>query len=157
MPLAVSCGLVAMASSVTVSAGAPAIDAALVAHYRLSTPRTYVYALTDLNGDGIPDAVVLVSDHAFCGSGGCNLAILRGTGQSFVYVSGSTISRAPIRVLREVRHGWKSLSVRVAGGGVKPGDVVMRFNGNRYPVNPTLQPYAKAVDLKGSVELELGK
>jgi hypothetical protein len=45
--------------------------------------------------------------------------------------------------------------VAVAGGGAKSGDVVMRFNGKRYPLNPTLQPYATAADIAGAKELNL--
>jgi hypothetical protein len=153
--LVLSAELTAVAASPPALAGPPTLDAALAAHYKGSPPFSYKYALVDLNGDGVLDAVVLITDRFYCGSGGCNMAILRGTGDSFAYVSGSTISREPIRVLTESRHGWKSLSVAVAGGGVKSGDVVMRFNGKRYPLNPTMQPYATAADIAGAKELDL--
>src|SRR3954471_10399769 len=69
----------------------------------------FEYALTDLNEDGIQDAVVLLTGRNDCGSGGCAMQVLKGTASGFVYQSGSTISRAPIRVLAERRGGWKSL------------------------------------------------
>jgi len=141
----------------SVFAGTPAIDAALAAHYKHGAPKAYQYALVDLNGDAVPDAVVLISDPRYCGSGGCDLAILRGIGTSYQYVSGSIVSRVPMRVLKESRKGWKSLSVSVAGGGVKSGEVVLRFNGRHYPLNPTTQPHTRATDLEGSAELVLEK
>ena len=146
-------GLVA-ATAVGV-AGTPEIDAALAAHFKGLVPSSYKYAIVDLNGDGIPDAVVLVTDLRYCGSGGCTLVILRGTGHAFSYVSGSTISRAPIRVLPNSHTGWRSLSVTVGGGGVAMGEVLMRFDGARYPLNPTLQPRVTTHDLSDSTTLKL--
>ena len=136
-----------------VEAGVPAIDAALAAHYKDGPPSGYTYAMTDLNGDGVPDAVVLITDPQWCGSGGCALAILRGKGKGFVFLSGASISREPIPVLAETRKGWRSLSVTVAGGGATSGDVVLRFTGHRYPGNPSVQPRATAPDLAGALTL----
>lgn len=144
---------VALLTGSAAASGNPAIGEALAAHYKSGTPSSYQYALVDLNDDGISDAIVLIEDPGYCGSGGCNLAILRGVRGGFSYMSGSTTSRAPIRVLAETRNGWRSLSVTVAGSGSKPGEVLMRFNGRRYPLNPTLQPYATAADLLGGIEL----
>ena len=39
---------------------------------------SFEYALVDLNNDGILDAVVLLTGHYWCGSGGCSMLILRG-------------------------------------------------------------------------------
>jgi hypothetical protein len=142
-----------LASLPRASAGPPEIDRALRAlGSGGSTPR-YRYALVDLDDDGIPDAVVLLADS--CGSGGCNLAILRGTGGGYRVVSSSTIAREPIGVLSERRFGWHTLSVTVGGGGAKPGPVLMRFDGTRYPLNPTMQPYAGPRDLTSVRVLEL--
>ena len=143
--------VIAVAAGLPAVAGNSAIDAVLAAHYKHDAPISYRFALVDLNGDGVLDAIVLITDRNYCGSGGCNLAILRGIGSTYSYVSGSTISRAPIRVLTESRKGWKSLSVWVSGGGVQPNNALMQFNGQRYPLNPTLQPTAKEADLAGSL------
>lgn len=115
---------------------------------------SYVYALTDLNGDGIPDAIVLITDSAYCGSGGCVMAVFRGTPNGFVEVSSSTISRQPVYVLAETRSGWHSLSVLVAGGGIMDGwQSLMRFNGKRYPGNPSMQPHASPAQLENARKL----
>lgn len=138
-------------------AGTPAIDAALASHFRHAVPTAYQHAFADLNGDGLLDAVVVITDPNYCGSGGCTLAILRGTDHSLKYLSGATVVRTPIRVLTESRHGWKSLSVRVSGGGITSGEVLMRFNGRKYPANPTTQPPIANSDLSGATELDFGR
>ena len=108
----------------------------------------YQYALEDLDGDGIADAVALIADNEYCGSGGCNMCVLKGTNSGFVDVSGSTVTRQPILVLAESKGGWRSISVFVSGGGARPGQVVVRFNRGKYPSNPAIQPRASAMDLR---------
>lgn len=149
--------LLAFTAVAAAAAGLPAIDKALAAHFNSSSAPSYDYALIDLNGDGIPEAVVLINDPHYCGSGGCTMSVLRGGGSSFAYISGSTVTREPIRVLAESRFGWKTLSVSVAGGGAQPGEAVMRFDGKRYPPNPSMQPYAGATDLTGATILVFRK
>lgn len=96
------------------------------------------YAVTDLDGDGRADAIVLLLGGDWCGSGGCNMLVFRGTKDGFTLVSASTITNEPIRVSPENMHGWRTLIVRTKGRG----DVLMRFNGARYPLNPSRQPKA---------------
>jgi len=100
---------------------------------------TFRYALTDLD-DGLSDAIVLLSGHEWCGSGGCTMLVFHGTKEGFTFLSGSTITSAPIRVLPEKAHGWRTLIVFSKG----KGDVLMRFDGRRYPLNPSMQPKATA-------------
>jgi hypothetical protein len=151
--IAVAAFVLAFTAVAAAAAGLPAIDKALAVHFKSPSPPSYEYALIDLNGDGLPEAVVLITDSSYCGSGGCTMSVLRGDGHSFAYVSGSTITREPIRVLTESRFGWKTLSVNVAGGGIQPGETVMRFDGKRYPLNPGMQPYASPTDLIGATAL----
>jgi hypothetical protein len=110
------------------------------------------FALVDLNDDGILDAVVLLRN-GYCGSGGCDLLILRGHGGGFTLVSESTISNQPIKVSRERRHGWHTLLVLVQGGGIQSGMVVMPFNGRRYPFNPSVQPRATPAQVDAATAL----
>lgn len=95
----------------------------------------YKSALVDLNDDRIMDAIVLFDDPDSCGSGGCSLEIYRGTKTGFEFVSRSTITNEPIRVASEMVHGWRSLIVFAK----RKGDVLMRFNGTGYPLNPSMQ------------------
>jgi hypothetical protein len=110
-----------------------------------STP-TFEFALTDLNGDGIDDAVVLLTDRQHCGSGGCTLVIFKGVNSGFSLVSSSTITLLPIRVSADSSHGWKTLIVDSGGTGT----VALQYNGSRYPSNPSLQEKASFQQISAS-------
>ena len=75
------------------------------------------YALVDLNGDGIVDAIVYFTQKQYCGSGGCSMEIYRGTKTGFVFLSGTLRVSPPILILTASAHGWKSLAVRLREGG----------------------------------------
>jgi len=107
---------------------------------------TFQHALTDLNSDGQVDAIVLLTGSAWCGSGGCTMLVFEGNKDSFVFRSRSTIIRKPIKVTAEKRNSWKTLIVSTN----KIGDVVMRFNGTGYPLNPSIQPKASTAQLKAA-------
>ena len=103
----------------------------------------YRSSMVDLNDDSMPDAIVLF-DQDRCGTGGCNMEIYRGTKTGFEFLSGSTITFPPILVTSEKRYGWKTLIVFSGGTGT----VLIRFNGSRYPLNPSLQPEATQLQVK---------
>jgi uncharacterized protein YecT (DUF1311 family) len=111
--------------------------AAIQAYVKEPGRPEFDYALTDLNGDGKADAIVLLRGSQWCGTGGCTLLIFKGKQEGFEFISNSTIS-SHIRVSPEKRNGWKTLVVYTKG----IGDVVMPFNGAKYPSNPSMQPKA---------------
>ncbi len=149
-------GMLLLLSETPALAGdSSALEKAIKAWTEESAIPTYKYAFVDLNDDGIDDAVVLINDNQYCGAGGCSFIVFRGVSGGFKLVSSSTITREPILLLPEKMKGWHTLSVFVAGGGAKPGQVIMRFNGERYPGNPSMQPKAKKNDLKNAKELIL--
>jgi hypothetical protein len=46
-----------------------------------------------------------------------------------------------MRILVEKTNGWHDLAVGVAGGGIRPRyEARLRFNGKKYPSNPTVPP-----------------
>jgi hypothetical protein len=119
-----------------------AVRAALAARLQLAKPPAGTVGWADLNGDGRDEALFLMSERDFCGSGGCAFYVLARDRSSWRIVSSSTITRAPIRVLEARSHGWRDLAVTVGGGGLPNGEVRLRFDGRRYPANPSLAPAA---------------
>jgi hypothetical protein len=62
-------------------AAAPAALAdAVRAYAQQITAPSFDFALVDLDDDGNSDALVLLKDPNWCGTGGCTLLILRGKG-----------------------------------------------------------------------------
>jgi hypothetical protein len=134
----------------------PALATAVARHIaargETSAPR-FEYALADLNGDGRLDAIVLVRGQEWCGSGGCAMWIFQGTSQGFVFVSGSTIASPPIRMANARTNGWHDLIVSTAISAATLGEVVLHFNGDRYPLNPSLQPHATPAEIRNTKTL----
>ena len=135
------------------SATTPPGVAAFVRDHHLTV---YTVALTDLNGDRQPEALVYAmatSDGEgkpdLCGSGGCELYVLALTPMGYRQVTDVSISRPPIRVLPTITHGWHDLGVVAVGGGITRGyEARLRFDGHSYPENPTVLP---ALRLKGTL------
>jgi hypothetical protein len=102
------------------------------------------FALEDLNGDGRPDAIVLMSGPTWCGSGGCTMLVFRGVDNGFEFFSKSTVTSEPIRISKKRVHGWRTLIVHSKG----KGNVLMPLNEWRtYPPNPSLQPGASRAEV----------
>jgi uncharacterized protein YecT (DUF1311 family) len=112
----------------------------------------FVAAFADLNGDGVPEAIVYLTG-AWCGSGGCTMLVLDQSSGSWRIVANVTVVQTPVRVLKNVVNGWRSIGVRVQGGGIQPGyEAELRFNGKSYPANPTIAPALRsATDVGGEV------
>ena len=106
----------------------------------------FKYALVDLDGDGIADAIVYLTNWEWCGSGGCTLRILKGTKTGFSFVSGTMRAHGPILVLPAKSHGWKSLAVALRAGGYG----LLEFNGKRYPLSPDDEHPASSASLRGA-------
>lgn len=115
----------------------------------------YLAVFRDLNGDGIPEAIVYLIGSNWCGSGGCHLFILQRSGGSWKTVTSMTITNPPIRILDRTLNGWHSLGVWVQGGGIQPGyEAELRFSGKTYPRNPSVPPARRAAkNLAGEVVL----
>lgn len=120
-----------------------------------STER-YKIAYVDLNGDGVNEAIVFALGSGTCGSGGCNTLVLNWNGAAWSTVSDISITNLPIRLLATKSHGWTDIGVMVHGGGIiRPYEAVLKFNGKRYPGNPTVPPAKKAKGVpKGRVLID---
>ena len=96
----------------------------------------YQYAFYDLNQDGVQDAVVMLKGSNWCGSGGCTVLVFKGISHDqFQPLSKMTVTDVPIYALNSKTEGWSDLSVYSRG----MGQVVLKFNGQSYPSNPSME------------------
>ena len=101
----------------------------------------YAAAYVDLKDDGTQEVIVYLISRDWCGSGGCSCLILEPDGSSFRIITRMTITQLPIRVLSQKTNGWHDLAVGAGGGGILPGyESRLRFNGKKYPSNPSVPP-----------------
>lgn len=111
-------------------------------------PLTYVSAETGEDAESL--TLVYLVGPEFCGSGGCKLLILRRSGEAYSVLGDTTITRAPIRILRARTNGLPDIGVYVAGGGIMEGyEARLRFDGTRYPSNPSVPPAERINDAEG--------
>ncbi len=112
----------------------------------------YLEAWTDLNGDQIKDAVVLLQGGEWCGSGGCTMLIYHAKNDhSLSLITKTTVTNTPIYQLSTKQNGWSDLSVYSKG----VGQVKLSFDGKSYPSNPSLE---KSYQIqKADQQLELSK
>jgi hypothetical protein len=95
--------------------------------------------------------IVYVVSPMLCGTGGCNTLVFAPRGSDDELVADVSVSRPPIQVSARTTNGWRNLIVHVSGGGIFPGyDAELRFDGTRYPSNPTVPPAERAPDTAGA-------
>lgn len=99
--------------------------------------QVFQYVFTDLNNDQVTDALLLLQGPNWCGSGGCTLVVLRGQGDHFEFLSQSTLIQPPLMIAETQTAGWRDLIVQTGGGGHPPQTMMLRFDGQAYPANPT--------------------
>lgn len=114
--------------------------------------------VADLDGDGGDEGLVWLDDRDFCGTGGCNLLVLRRQGGSWQEVTRLTVTWPPVKILESRTNGWQDLSVYVRGGGIVRGyDAVLSFDGRTYPTNPSTPPAREGVGaVRGQVVISGG-
>jgi hypothetical protein len=103
-------------------------------------PTSLAVAFFDLNADGTDEAIVYVVGSYWCGSGGCDALVLTPSSEGFEVVMDASVTRTPIGVLETATNGWRDIFVTIGGGGGQAGAVVMKFDGQSYPGNPTAPP-----------------
>ena len=133
--------MLALAALLFVAAPPSSQDAAAAFMRETYAVTEYASARHDLDGDGAEEILVRATNRDRCGSGGCALFVLSPKGDGFRVVMEATVVNPPIRVLNTTTNGWKDLAVTVSGGGVtRPYEARLRFDGVRYPANPTVPP-----------------
>ena len=91
----------------------------------------YGYGRVDLNGDGTEEVLAILMGSIFCGTGGCNLLLLREE-DGYTVINTFPISRLPIIVSDQKTAGWSDLLRPEYGGGVERSYVKHVFDGSRY-------------------------
>ena len=100
----------------------------------------YAAAFVDLRDDGTQAAIVYLIGPRWCGSGGCSCLILVPEGESYKVITKTTVTELPIRVLSTKTNGWHDLGVWVKGGPHPGFEAKLKFNGKKYPSNPSVPP-----------------
>jgi hypothetical protein len=103
--------------------------------------RTTRYSTAPVSLDnGTQMELIYLSGQRWCGSGGCTALLLEADGSSFKVIEKFTLVRLPIRVLPNLTNGWHDLAMWVQGGGISGHAAVLRYDGSKYPSNPSVAP-----------------
>ncbi|SFJ87415.1 hypothetical protein [Myroides guanonis] len=94
--------------------------------------RKFKFFEYDLNDDRKKEIFVGLMGPYFCGSGGCTLLLLSSEGK---LMTKFTVTQSPISITNIKSEGWKDLVLHSNGR-----DYLIRFNGDSYPSNPSVQP-----------------
>ena len=109
----------------------------------------YYYNRIDLNNDNKPETFVYLLGPYVCGTGGCSGLIFQEVDDEYKLVSRFSLVRTPIIIQEKMTNGWKNIMMYVAGGGITPSYKELKFNGETYPLNPSVQPDVKNGKIKG--------
>ena len=121
----------------TAQTGDPALETAIatVLGENAATTRTIVRSV----GEG-PERIALVYlvGTNWCGSGGCNLLILRPGAAGWEQVGNVSRVSNPVRLLATSTNGLPDIGVTVSGGGgPAPYEAKVAFDGRSYPRFPS--------------------
>jgi hypothetical protein len=65
---------------------------------------------------------------------------LQPSGDALKAINFFTITKLPVYVLPSKTNGWSDIAVTVGGGGLRYGTALLKFDGQKYPSNPSLVP-----------------
>lgn len=130
------------------ASAASAIDPTLVAKITeiLGDNATGTRWVSVVDGEGAGRvALVYLTGMNWCGTGGCNLLILRPTATGWEQVGNVSRVSTPVRVLNTATNGLPDIGVTVSGGGGPPAyEAKMAFDGRAYPRFPSDEPLIDA-------------
>jgi len=100
---------------------------------------TYNFVRFDLNGDKRREAIAIVNSPYgyWCGTHGCTMLIMKAHDNKFTLVNSIQPVREPIYISRTKTKGWNNLIVRISGRWDETKNVLLRYDGSKYPKNPT--------------------
>lgn len=103
---------------------------------------SYEYTRVDLNADKRRDALVMLKNPYghWCDFNGCTMLVLRANDDSFSVVNAIRPVRGPLYVSPVRTNGWTDIVMRVDGRQTKTKDVSIKFDGAKYPADPSVLP-----------------
>lgn len=121
----------------------PMVDEALRTYFASSNQdpsgTRYRWLTYDLNNDGQKELLVQLD---WCGSGGCTLLIFNNINTMWQFNSRITLVQTPLNLGTQSHGDWRDLVMFVSGGGAIPNQHTLKFDGNKYPLNPSNAPIA---------------
>jgi len=98
---------------------------------------TYDIVLADLNGDHIPEGLVMMNTpfKTWCNIAGCTLLIFEAKGQDIALNSRIHAIRGPL-FIHDTGHPWHSIVTRLDGIGQTARYIELQNNGQGYPKAP---------------------
>lgn len=112
----------------------------LYKYFNGNVPRHKI-SMTDLNYDGLKDAVLYLNDSEWCGTGGCTLMVFKNNGDNFKHLSTTTLITPPIKYSNSANSIFKTLIGQTKG----VGEVALHFD-KKYPLNPSALPKISDMD-----------
>jgi len=97
--------------------------------------RKFIMEEIDLNADGQKEIFVGFNGKYYCGSGGCTALLLSHQGK---LITRFTVTEYPVIVRPTITNGWRDLLIR--SSAAKSAIHIVKWDGNKYPGNPSLQP-----------------
>lgn len=113
-----------------------------IENYRISkkrAPGRYQFAGADLNGDGVPEALVLFQGKDWCTKTGCSLVIFQSFQFGFRPISRIVRVKPPVEITDNVTNTYRDLLVQTGGGPAPERRVRLLFSGSDYSRNAMLQ------------------
>lgn len=99
--------------------------------------KKYIFFEYDLNGDSRNEIFAGLSGPYFCGSGGCTIYLFNNDGS---VLTRFTVTDYPIVISDSSTRGFKDLIIKSKGQ-----NHLVKFNGEKYPSNPSLEPVLKLI------------
>ncbi|MCG2613549.1 hypothetical protein LZZ85_04625 [Terrimonas sp. NA20] len=110
--------------------------------------RNFMYSRIDLNNDNHPEIFVGMTGAYFCGTGGCTAFLLDYKGK---LITRFTVAEFPIVVRPHSTNGWRDLLIGTAA--THPSLHLVKWNGKKYPGNPSLAPIFSEVPSEHSARI----
>lgn len=111
----------------------------------------YYYNRIDINDDNKPEVFVYLTGIPVCGTGGCTAAIFSEDEDRYRLLSKFTLVNNPIIITDNRTNGYRDIVMDVYGGGINRIYATMKYDGNSYPSNPSVEPRVRnGTKIKGT-------